>query len=78
MLRQTLARSAWRNGRRPASNAARAFTATVRRPAEVELTIGMFGQSSDEIYVVGSWTNRHKDGKKVSIEGTAVQMTPID
>ncbi|KUI62371.1 hypothetical protein VP1G_09504 [Cytospora mali] len=39
MLRQTLARSAWRNGRRPVSNSARAFTATARRPAEIELTI---------------------------------------
>ncbi|KAJ4423420.1 ndufs1 NADH-ubiquinone oxidoreductase subunit [Gnomoniopsis sp. IMI 355080] len=39
MLRQTLARSAWRSGRRPAANAARAFSATAQRPAEVELTI---------------------------------------
>ncbi|KAI7775958.1 hypothetical protein LA080_006070 [Diaporthe eres] len=39
MLRQTLARSAWRSGRRTASNAARAFSVTAQRPAEVELTI---------------------------------------
>ncbi|KAF3765866.1 NADH-ubiquinone oxidoreductase 78 kDa subunit mitochondrial precursor [Cryphonectria parasitica EP155] len=39
MLRQTLARSAWRNGRRPVASAARAFSATTQRPAEVELTI---------------------------------------
>ncbi|CAN8103740.1 unnamed protein product [Discula destructiva] len=39
MLRQTLARSAWRSARRPASHATRAFSATVQRPAEVELTI---------------------------------------
>ncbi|PKS09718.1 hypothetical protein jhhlp_004339 [Lomentospora prolificans] len=38
MLRQTLARSAWRTGRHVA-NASRAFSATVQRPAEVELTI---------------------------------------
>lgn len=39
MLRQTLARSAWRNGRQAAANATRAFSATAQRPAEVELTI---------------------------------------
>ncbi|CAJ2511169.1 Uu.00g067940.m01.CDS01 [Anthostomella pinea] len=38
MLRQTLARSAWRTGRR-AANASRAFSATAPRPAEVELTV---------------------------------------
>ncbi|KAI0020461.1 hypothetical protein F4780DRAFT_742444 [Xylariomycetidae sp. FL0641] len=38
MLRQSLARSAWRTGRR-AANAPRAFSATTKRPAEVELTI---------------------------------------
>ncbi|CAI4212504.1 unnamed protein product [Parascedosporium putredinis] len=38
MLRQSLARSAWRTGRRVAS-APRAFSATTQRPAEVELTI---------------------------------------
>ncbi|KAI1312699.1 hypothetical protein F5Y03DRAFT_338823 [Xylaria venustula] len=54
MLRQTLARSAWRTPRQAAaasasnaSNASRAFSASPRRPAEVELTV---------------------DGKKVSIE----------
>ena len=40
MLRQTLARSAWRTGKHPA-RAARAFSATAQRPAEVELTIGV-------------------------------------
>lgn len=40
MLRQTLARSAWRTGKHPASAASRAFSATAQRPAEVELTIG--------------------------------------
>lgn len=40
MLRQTLARSAWRTGRHQASAASRAFSATAQRPAEVELTIG--------------------------------------
>ncbi|KAK4120825.1 NADH-quinone oxidoreductase [Parathielavia appendiculata] len=39
MLRQTLARSAWRTGKHPASAACRAFTATAQRSAEVELTI---------------------------------------
>ncbi|KAK4101023.1 NADH-ubiquinone oxidoreductase 78 kDa subunit mitochondrial precursor [Parathielavia hyrcaniae] len=39
MLRQTLARSAWRTGKHPASAACRAFSATAQRPAEVELTI---------------------------------------
>lgn len=39
MLRQTLARSAWRTGKHPARAASRAFTATAQRPAEVELTI---------------------------------------
>ncbi|KAI0125014.1 hypothetical protein BJ170DRAFT_484688 [Xylariales sp. AK1849] len=38
MLRHSLARSAWRTSRH-AANATRAFTATGRRPAEVELTI---------------------------------------
>ncbi|KAI1637457.1 hypothetical protein F4809DRAFT_604513 [Biscogniauxia mediterranea] len=38
MLRNTLARSAWRTGRH-ASNASRAFSATAQRPAEVELTV---------------------------------------
>nr|7ZM7_A Chain A, NADH-ubiquinone oxidoreductase-like protein [Thermochaetoides thermophila DSM 1495]7ZMB_A Chain A, NADH-ubiquinone oxidoreductase-like protein [Thermochaetoides thermophila DSM 1495]7ZMG_A Chain A, NADH-ubiquinone oxidoreductase-like protein [Thermochaetoides thermophila DSM 1495] len=53
MLRQTLARSAWRTGKHPAAAArtagaaTRAFSASAQRPAEVELTI---------------------DGKKVSIE----------
>lgn len=40
MLRQTLARSAWRTGKHPASLAARTFSATATRPAEVELTVG--------------------------------------
>ncbi|KAJ4307022.1 ndufs1 NADH-ubiquinone oxidoreductase subunit [Collariella sp. IMI 366227] len=39
MLRQTLARSAWRTGKHPATKASRAFSATAQRPAEVELTI---------------------------------------
>jgi len=39
MLRQTLARSAWRTGKQ-AAGTARAFSATTQRPAEVELTIG--------------------------------------
>ena len=39
MLRHTLARSAWRTGRRSA-NAARAFATTPRHHAEVELTVG--------------------------------------
>ncbi|KAI0116368.1 hypothetical protein GGR51DRAFT_555388 [Nemania sp. FL0031] len=39
MLRQTLARSAWRTGRQSAAKASRAFSASPRRPAEVELTI---------------------------------------
>lgn len=39
MLRQSLARSAWRTGRRAAA-ASRAFATTPRRSAEVELTIG--------------------------------------
>ncbi|KAK4190243.1 putative NADH-ubiquinone oxidoreductase 78 kDa subunit mitochondrial precursor [Podospora australis] len=39
MLRQTLARSAWRTGKHPAVLASRAFSATATRPAEVELTI---------------------------------------
>ncbi|PSR90517.1 NADH-ubiquinone oxidoreductase 78 kDa subunit mitochondrial precursor [Coniella lustricola] len=39
MLRQTLARAALRHGKRTPANAARAFSATTRRPAEVELTI---------------------------------------
>ncbi|KAK5660891.1 hypothetical protein OQA88_12264 [Cercophora sp. LCS_1] len=39
MLRQTLARSAWRTGRHQAGAASRAFSATAQRPAEVELTI---------------------------------------
>ncbi|SPO05736.1 probable NADH dehydrogenase (ubiquinone) 78K chain precursor [Cephalotrichum gorgonifer] len=38
MLRQTLARSAWRQGKHVAK-ASRAFSATVQRPAEVEVTI---------------------------------------
>ncbi|KAI1506202.1 NADH-ubiquinone oxidoreductase 78 kDa subunit mitochondrial precursor [Biscogniauxia marginata] len=38
MLRNTLARSAWRTGRH-AANASRAFSATAQRPAEVELTV---------------------------------------
>ncbi|OTB05337.1 hypothetical protein M426DRAFT_319884 [Hypoxylon sp. CI-4A] len=38
MLRQSLARSAWRTGRH-AVRPSRAFSATPRRPAEVELTI---------------------------------------
>ncbi|KAI1780564.1 NADH-ubiquinone oxidoreductase 78 kDa subunit mitochondrial precursor [Hypoxylon cercidicola] len=37
MLRQSLARSAWRTGRHAAGS--RAFSATARRPAEVELTV---------------------------------------
>ncbi|KAM7209519.1 hypothetical protein V8F20_000257 [Naviculisporaceae sp. PSN 640] len=40
MLRNTLARSAWRTaGKHQASLAGRAFSATAQRPAEVELTI---------------------------------------
>jgi NADH dehydrogenase (ubiquinone) Fe-S protein 1 len=39
MLRQTLARSAWRTQRQAAVKASRAFSATTQRPAEVELTI---------------------------------------
>ncbi|KAI1431547.1 hypothetical protein GGR50DRAFT_678868 [Xylaria sp. CBS 124048] len=39
MLRQTLARSAWRTPRHAAARASRAFSATTQRPAEVELTI---------------------------------------
>ncbi|PNY26645.1 NADH-ubiquinone oxidoreductase 78 kDa subunit, mitochondrial [Tolypocladium capitatum] len=39
MLRQSLARSAWRTGRR-AANASRAFATTPQRQAEVELTVG--------------------------------------
>ncbi|KAI0192565.1 hypothetical protein EV127DRAFT_425810 [Xylaria flabelliformis] len=39
MLRQTLARSAWRTHRHAAAKASRAFSATPQRPAEVELTI---------------------------------------
>ncbi|KEZ43806.1 NADH-ubiquinone oxidoreductase 78 kDa subunit, mitochondrial [Scedosporium apiospermum] len=39
MLRQTLARSAWRTGGRHVANASRAFSATAQRAAEVELTI---------------------------------------
>ncbi|KAI8623522.1 hypothetical protein F5Y19DRAFT_371003 [Xylariaceae sp. FL1651] len=39
MLRQTLARSAWRTPRQAAARASRAFSATPQRPAEVELTI---------------------------------------
>ncbi|RYP29218.1 hypothetical protein DL767_006817 [Monosporascus sp. MG133] len=40
MLRQSLARSAWRTGRHAAnSSRSRAFSATARRPAEVELTV---------------------------------------
>ncbi|KAI2631584.1 hypothetical protein GGS21DRAFT_491482 [Xylaria nigripes] len=39
MLRQTLARSAWRTPRQAAARASRAFSATTQRPAEVELTI---------------------------------------
>lgn len=39
MLRQTLARSAWRTGRQ-AANASRALSTTPKRNAEVELTIG--------------------------------------
>ena len=39
MLRQSLARSAWRTGRRAAA-VPRAFATTPRRSAEVELTIG--------------------------------------
>ncbi|KAI0884788.1 NADH-ubiquinone oxidoreductase 78 kDa subunit mitochondrial precursor [Annulohypoxylon maeteangense] len=38
MLRQSLARSAWRTGRQ-AARSSRAFSATPQRPAEVELTI---------------------------------------
>ncbi|KAI1403850.1 NADH-ubiquinone oxidoreductase 78 kDa subunit mitochondrial precursor [Hypoxylon fuscum] len=38
MLRQSLARSAWRTGRH-AAKSSRAFSATTQRPAEVELTI---------------------------------------
>ncbi|KAK9781144.1 putative NADH-ubiquinone oxidoreductase subunit A [Seiridium cardinale] len=38
MLRHSLARSAWRTSRH-AANAARAFSATAQRPAEVELTV---------------------------------------
>ncbi|KAI0181882.1 NADH-ubiquinone oxidoreductase 78 kDa subunit mitochondrial precursor [Hypoxylon sp. FL1284] len=38
MLRQSLARSAWRSGRH-AAKSSKAFSATARRPAEVELTI---------------------------------------
>ncbi|KAI2617365.1 NADH-ubiquinone oxidoreductase 78 kDa subunit mitochondrial precursor [Hypoxylon sp. NC1633] len=38
MLRQSLARSAWRTGRH-AAKSSRAFSATSRRPAEVELTV---------------------------------------
>ncbi|KAI1764341.1 NADH-ubiquinone oxidoreductase 78 kDa subunit mitochondrial precursor [Hypoxylon sp. FL1150] len=38
MLRQSLARSAWRTGRH-AAKSSRAFSATARRPAEVELTV---------------------------------------
>ncbi|KAI2473325.1 NADH-ubiquinone oxidoreductase 78 kDa subunit mitochondrial precursor [Annulohypoxylon bovei var. microspora] len=38
MLRQSLARSAWRTGRH-AARSSRAFSATPQRPAEVELTI---------------------------------------
>lgn len=39
MLRQSLARSAWRTGRR-AANVSRSFATTSQRQAEVELTIG--------------------------------------
>ncbi|RBQ68844.1 hypothetical protein FVER14953_21000 [Fusarium verticillioides] len=38
MLRNTLARSAWRTSRR-AVNVSRTFATTSQRPAEVELTI---------------------------------------
>ncbi|KAH7021073.1 uncharacterized protein B0I36DRAFT_252242 [Microdochium trichocladiopsis] len=39
MLRQSLARSAWQSRRHAARVSARAFSASVQRPAEVELTI---------------------------------------
>jgi NADH dehydrogenase (ubiquinone) Fe-S protein 1 len=39
MLRQSLARSAWRTGR-VAANVSRSFATTPQRHAEVELTIG--------------------------------------
>ncbi|KAI0508323.1 hypothetical protein F5B22DRAFT_621615 [Xylaria bambusicola] len=39
MLRQTLARSAWRTPRHAAAKSSRAFSASPRRPAEVELTV---------------------------------------
>lgn len=41
MLRQSLARSAWRTGRY-AAKSSRAFSATAQRPAEVELTVGQY------------------------------------
>lgn len=78
MLRQALARSVWRHGRRPASNAARAFSVTRQRPAEVELTIGMWDRQIDGISGVRLLTNGHEDGKKVSIEGTALQTICFD
>ena len=41
MLRQQLIRSLKRPAARAALNGSRAFTASARRPAEVELTIGL-------------------------------------
>jgi NADH dehydrogenase (ubiquinone) Fe-S protein 1 len=40
MLRQSIARSAWRTGKQ-AVNASRAFSLSAHRQAEVEVTIGM-------------------------------------
>ena len=67
MLRQSLARSAWRTGKQ-SRLATRAFSATASRPAEVELTIGT---SRSLPPVIDTWigANISIDGKKVSIEG---------
>ena len=51
MLRQTLARSAWRTGKQ-AANASRAFSVSAQRPADVELTIGESGRAVIEALVL--------------------------
>lgn len=54
MLRQTLARTAWRTGRQAANNASRTFATTGQRQAEVELTIGELAELHAEQLDIGT------------------------
>jgi hypothetical protein len=65
MLRQQLLRTSRLLARLNSLNASRPFSATARRKAEVELTIGVYLSACCSIMLLTGAA----DGKKVSIEG---------